>query len=194
MKEVGSLHGRTEQTGQRPRLSVGPGKGRYAMLKTSGFVVLGLVLVVLLVSLRCAPGNERWDQKTNPGQRAGFWVGLWHGLIIIVTFVVSLFTDQVGLYEISNTGWPYNLGFMLGLFCSIGGGVHVRRRHRRKKWRVKKDEWEEIAEKVEVKVREGMKSWLEKTSRDEKEQEWAEIGEKIEEKIREALRKWAEKE
>jgi hypothetical protein len=83
------------------------------------FLVLGLVVVVALVFLNCAPGNERWDQEINPGHRAGFWAGLWHGLIIIVTFIVSLFTNEVGIYEISNTGWPYNLGFLLGLCFSF---------------------------------------------------------------------------
>jgi hypothetical protein len=83
------------------------------------FVALVLVFCVVLVSVSCAPGNDRWDQTMNPGDRAGFWAGIWHGLIIIITFVVSLFTRDVGIYEVNNTGWPYNLGFIIGLCFSF---------------------------------------------------------------------------
>lgn len=83
------------------------------------FAVLALVMFVVLVSVSCAPGNERWDQTMNPGDRAGFWAGIWHGLIIIVTFIVSLFTREVGIYEVNNTGWAYNLGFLIGLCFSF---------------------------------------------------------------------------
>jgi hypothetical protein len=82
-------------------------------------LALGLILAVTFVFINCAPGNYRWDQEINPGHRAGFWAGIWHGLIIIITFIVSLFTREVGIYEINNTGWPYNLGFLIGLCFSF---------------------------------------------------------------------------
>jgi hypothetical protein len=50
----------------------------------------------------------------------GFWMGLWHGLILPVTFVVSLFNDNVGIYEVVNKGHLYDLGFLLG-----AGGLSV---------------------------------------------------------------------
>jgi len=77
------------------------------------------MLIVTFMCLSCAPGNDRWDQEINPGHKAGFWAGIWHGLIIIISFVISLFTKEVGLYEMSNTGWPYNLGFLIGLCFSF---------------------------------------------------------------------------
>ena len=36
------------------------------------YIALGLVLVMALLSVSCAPGNERWDQEINPEQKAGF--------------------------------------------------------------------------------------------------------------------------
>jgi len=81
--------------------------------------IISIIVSVLIVT-SCAPGNERWDKNINPGHKAGFWAGLWHGLILIITFVVSLFTKEVGIYEINNNGWPYNLGFILGLCFTIG--------------------------------------------------------------------------
>jgi hypothetical protein len=38
------------------------------------------------------------------------------------TFVVSLFTDSVGVYEVHNTGWPYNLGYLIGVMAFFSGG------------------------------------------------------------------------
>jgi len=98
------------------------------------FVLLVIILLLAFVSLNCAPRNDRWNQEINPGHTSGFWAGIWHGLIIIITFVVSLFTKEVGIYEINNNGWPYDLGFMIGLIFSIGGGIHSgthRRRNRK---------------------------------------------------------------
>jgi len=100
-------------------------------LKSKSFYLL-LIVIVALVFISCAPGNEEWNQEINPGNEAGFLAGLWHGAIIIITFIVSLFTDDVGLYEFNNTGWPYNLGFIIGLNISIGGmfsGGKRKRRH-----------------------------------------------------------------
>ena len=154
------------------------------------YVVVALILVVALVLLNCAPGNERWDQDINFGNEAGFWVGVWHGLIIVISFVVSLFTKEVGLYEISNTGWPYNLGFLIGLLFSLGSGIFGTRRKRR----VIRHDWDDIGDKIEERVRQGMKSWLEETEKGTREKEWEEIARKIEEKIKKALREWADKE
>ncbi len=90
------------------------------MFRSKNYLLL-FIVILALVFMSCAPGNENWNQEINPGSKAGFWIGIWHGAIIIVTFIVSLFTDDVGLYEINNTGWPYNLGFIIGLNISIGG-------------------------------------------------------------------------
>lgn len=160
------------------------------MLKDKRYLVVGLILVVALMFLSCAPGNERWNQDINPGNLAGFWVGIWHGLIIVITFIVSLFTKEVGLYEISNTGWPYNLGFLIGLFISIGGIIRPKLRKRK----VRKRDWDKIGEKIEEKVHKGIEAWLDETGEEEKEKEWDEIAKKIEEKIKKALKEWAEKE
>lgn len=153
------------------------------------YVALCLLVVVALLLVGCAPGNYRWDQEISPGHKAGFWAGLWHGLIIIITFIVSLFTDEVGLYEISNTGWPYNLGFIVGLLFSLGGGFRIVT----KKRKVRRHDWDEAAERIEERVKRGIETWLDKTRKEEKEKEWEEIAEKIEEKIKKILKEWAEK-
>ncbi len=53
---------------------------------------------------------------------AGFWAGLWHGMISPIVFVVSLFVDGVRVYEINNKGLWYDFGFLLGASAAFGGG------------------------------------------------------------------------
>ncbi len=147
-------------------------------------IACGGLTLLLLFMAGCAPGNERF--MTGP---AGFWAGLWHGLICIVTFIISLFTDSVRMYEANNTGGWYNFGFLLGAAIFFGSGrgpFGYRKRAHRPCGR----EWDEIGPKVEEKVRRAIRSWVEE---EEKEDDWDEIGRKIEEKIKRELRNWAEK-
>ncbi len=154
--------------------------------------VLGLI-IFLLITISCAPGNKRWDEKP-----AGFWAGLWHGIIIVITFIISLFTDSVHMYEVNNSGGWYNFGFLLGAMIALGGGGGGVYKKKRKKG-VKAKEWEEICTKVEEKVRKGIKDWVDEPEvegveeSEDKKKEWEEIGRKVEMKIKRELRKWAEK-
>lgn len=78
-----------------------------------------LTLAVLLVLSACAAGpNPAVDTGADP---AGFWLGLWQGLISPFTFVVSLFTDDVSVYEVQNSGGWYDFGFMLGISMTFSG-------------------------------------------------------------------------
>lgn len=46
----------------------------------------------------------------------GFWHGLWHGIIILFSFVFSIFSDDIAIYAIYNNGGWYDLGFFIGVF------------------------------------------------------------------------------
>ncbi|MFE4464832.1 hypothetical protein ACFRCR_06890 [Oerskovia sp. NPDC056781] len=86
-------------------------------------IVLATALVVGALALAaCAPGpNPDVGTPTADGSPAGFWLGLWQGIIVPVTFVVSLFTDTVNIYEVHNNGNWYDFGFVLGLGLFVGG-------------------------------------------------------------------------
>lgn len=85
--------------------------------------LLVVAAVVLVTVVGCAPGpNELVDTGDEEGDVAGFWLGVWHGIIAPVTFVVSLFSDTVHIYEVHNSGAWYNVGFLLGLAIVFGGG------------------------------------------------------------------------
>jgi hypothetical protein len=94
------------------------------------FLVLLLVVVAIALLGGCAAGpNPAEDTLTPAGDVAGFWQGLWHGLILPISFIVSLFSDGVSVYEAHNNGEWYNFGFFLGVACALGG-THASRRRR----------------------------------------------------------------
>ena len=45
----------------------------------------------------------------------GFLLGLWHGFIFPVAWVISLFTDKVAVYAVPNNGGWYDFGYFLGI-------------------------------------------------------------------------------
>jgi hypothetical protein len=69
--------------------------------------------------------NELENTANEKGEIAGFWRGFWHGLIAPIAFVMSLFKDNVGVYEAHNNGKWYNFGFILGLMIILGGNKGV---------------------------------------------------------------------
>lgn len=83
----------------------------------------GALAVVLLLSACAASGNDLAGTPAADGEVAGFWLGLWHGFIVPVTFIVSLFTDTVGIYEVHNSGGWYDFGFLLGASATLGGSA-----------------------------------------------------------------------
>ena len=93
-----------------------------------------LISLLILVIAGCTAGpNEMVNSPDEEGKIAGFWQGLWHGIISPVSFLISLFSDTVHTYEIHNNGGWYNFGFLLGasiIFGGTGGGAARRRRRR----------------------------------------------------------------
>jgi hypothetical protein len=101
--------------------------------------VTGAVLLVLtvLVLAACAAGPTD-AAPVAAADTAGFWLGLWQGLISPITFLISLFTDEVNIYEVHNNGNWYDFGFILGLSVAFsgaarsGGAARPSRRSRRR--------------------------------------------------------------
>lgn len=75
------------------------------------FALAGLLLLLA----GCAAGaNPQAHTPAADGTLAGFWLGLWHGLILPIAFIVSLFKPTVGIYEVHNNGGWYDAGLVLG--------------------------------------------------------------------------------
>jgi hypothetical protein len=95
--------------------------GNYTMKKAVPIIVL--LLVALLLSSCLAGPNDFLDTPSEKGKVAGFLRGLWHGFIALFTFIISLFTDKVNVYEVHNSGGWYDFGFIVGIMVFFGGGA-----------------------------------------------------------------------
>ena len=91
--------------------------GGLTYMNKKAILVCLLLVGALFLFTACMPGNERYDVE-NP---AGFFWGLWHGFIAIITLIGSFFNDNISIYETYNTGFFYNLGFMIGISSPLFG-------------------------------------------------------------------------
>lgn len=79
-----------------------------------------LLIAAVLLLAGCAAGGNNVAHVDAP-HIAGFWLGLWHGLISPITFLISLFNNHVNIYDVHNNGNWYNVGFMLGVSAVFSG-------------------------------------------------------------------------
>lgn len=97
-------------------------------LKVIGSIILIIILALIFSS--CAPKTIHPPEE----DPAGFFKGLWHGMISFFTLIISIFSDQVRMYDDYNTGTWYDLGFFLGIIIIYGGSSHsVHHHHYHKK-------------------------------------------------------------
>ncbi len=97
----------------------------------TAILVVFLALAVLALGGCVAGPNPQVNTPDEAGHVAGFWQGLWHGAIAPITFVISLFTDKVHVFEVHNNGNWYVFGFLLGLSAVWGGGARASAGRRR---------------------------------------------------------------
>lgn len=91
-----------------------------SMRTSRRYLVLGVAIALLTLSACAAGPNEMVDTGPDP---AGFWLGLWQGIISPITFLISLFTSEVNIYEVQSNGNWYDFGFILGVATALGGGA-----------------------------------------------------------------------
>lgn len=146
-----------------------------------------LLMSILFLLTSCTAG----DMQFTSDSPAGFWMGLWHGIISFIALIIHLFSDNINVYEINNTGGWYDFGFLIGVVTIWGGSSHVTYKSAQEKKTDK--EWDEIGEKVEKKVMRKLKEWAEDEEITDSREEWDEIGGKVEKKLKRKIREWAEK-
>lgn len=89
----------------------------------SSLIVLLFISLWLIVLAGCVPGPNLFKGTASQHDVvAGFWLGVWHGLIAPFVFVASLFKGNLNIYEVHNNGAWYNFGYLFGLACFFGGG------------------------------------------------------------------------
>jgi hypothetical protein len=77
-----------------------------------------VAIFLALAALLCACATQPPPTAFNP---PGFWSGLLHGAVAPFALVVSFFSD-VRIYAFPNSGWWYDLGFVIGIGALFGGG------------------------------------------------------------------------
>ncbi len=80
-----------------------------------------LVVVAFLAVLTvtgCLPG----DGAVTYQKPAGFLSGFWHGWLCWLSLIIGVFNDNIRIYETINSGWWYDLGYLLGI-GTIGGSA-----------------------------------------------------------------------
>ena len=93
---------RVGERGRSPR-------GGVSCALRSRYAALGAAALAL--SACAATQNSAAVAPTAPG----FLLGLWHGFIFPVAWIVSLFTDKVAIYAVPNNGGWYDFGYFLGI-------------------------------------------------------------------------------
>ena len=121
--------------------------GRIGLLKLVTFVGL------LFILSSCTAGGDTFGVE----EPAGFLFGIWHGVIAVLAFIISLFSDNVSMYEVNNSGGWYDFGFLIGIIAIWRGSAKTRRKSKCKSKTETKtvpleksdDEWEDVTEKSE---------------------------------------------
>jgi hypothetical protein len=147
--------------------------------QTRATVCLLMLAAVAMGTSGCAAGDPRFSLE----DPAGFWMGLWHGAIGVITLVFSFFDDAIGVYERNNSGSWYDFGFIIGLTVVWGHSHHMVRKRRR----TRDKQWEEIGQQIEAEIKQHIAQWADA----EPDEDWDEIGPKAEKKLKSKLREWA---
>ena len=89
---------------------------------------LMIIVLALILLTSCAdPITPIADQMGR--SRAGFFSGVWHGMIAPLSFIVSLFNHDVAVYETYNNGNWYVFGFLFGIgVFAIGSSSNTGRK------------------------------------------------------------------
>lgn len=141
---------------------------------TRTLLPLGAVLMAALL-IGCEAGDARYTAETP----AGFLMGLWHGIISVITLIIGIFSDSVKVYEVHNTGGWYDFGFLLGVIMIWGSGA---RASKRKKERRSGDApWKSVGQSIQQEIEKQLRTWADA----EPDEDWDEVERRLKRKLRE---------
>lgn len=80
-----------------------------------------LLLIVATFALSACAATQSDAAVTQAADTPGFLLGVWHGFIFPVAWVVSLFMSDVAIYAVPNNGGWYDFGYFVGIvFLGVG--------------------------------------------------------------------------
>ena len=88
-------------------------------------IILFAIICLAMFMSGCADSVD-FSQAQNVVP-VGFLYGLWHGTILPISWLISLFSDNVAIYAIYNNGGWYDFGFILGCGTFSSSTTYVKR-------------------------------------------------------------------
>ncbi|MBM3278229.1 MAG: hypothetical protein FJY95_09110 [Candidatus Handelsmanbacteria bacterium] len=79
---------------------------------------------LLLPLAGCVPGDGSYVLD----DPAGLFSGVWHGWVAPICLVWGFFNSEIRIYEPTNTGWWYDLGYYMAIISGFGGLSFFRRK------------------------------------------------------------------
>lgn len=87
-------------------------------MKRPAILLPALAALPLLAG--CA-ARQAADAVSHAPDAPGFLLGVWHGFIFPVAWIVSLFVPDVAVYAVPNNGGWYDFGYFVGIvFFGVG--------------------------------------------------------------------------
>ena len=103
------------------------GLGEPGSRRVTGFTIMLAAAVFAAIAMLTLSACAATQQPTAIAPNSpGFLLGVWHGFIFPVAWIVSLFTDKVAIYAVPNNGGWYDFGYFLGI---VVFGVGAKRGH-----------------------------------------------------------------
>ena len=93
-------------------------------MMTSRTIRLSALFVAMLALAACAAHQA--STAVQP-QAPGFLLGMWHGFIFPLAWIVSIFLPGVAVYAVPNNGGWYDFGYFIGIVF-LGVGSHGSRK------------------------------------------------------------------
>ena len=91
---------------------------------TSRTIRLSALFVAMLALAACAAHQA--STAVQP-EAPGFLLGMWHGFIFPLAWIVSIFLPGVAVYAVPNNGGWYDFGYFIGIVF-LGVGSHGSRK------------------------------------------------------------------
>lgn len=79
--------------------------------------IMLFLLIITCCVISCADVSPIATTLIEP---YGFFSGVWHGLIVPLSFIGSLFSDDIAIYAYNNNGGWYDFGFVIGIGSLFG--------------------------------------------------------------------------
>lgn len=92
----------------------------------------GRILTAIALALLVSACARQIDAGVSAApDTPGFLWGLWHGFIFPWSWIGSLFSQNIAVYAVPNSGGWYDFGFFLGITVLGGGSFFGSRKRRR---------------------------------------------------------------